>query len=82
MKTTIKCHMRDIVVSASSVPGYVDFNLMMGNIYTDGLCLTQDQCGELIFAIEQAAEAARQRADFQASPAGQMYAANYAAKAA
>lgn len=64
MKTTIKAHMKDIEVRPNPVAGFVDLTLWgekdpSGFRPSSGVSLSQDQAGALIFALEQAAEAAQ-----------------------
>lgn len=57
MKTTIKGHCRDIVVKPSPVGGMIELHLIAkgpNGGYMAGEVLTPEQCGALIFGIEQA----------------------------
>jgi hypothetical protein len=69
MKTTIKTHTKDIEVKPNAgVGGYVDLTLWgekdpLGFREASGVSLSLDQAGALIFALEQAAEAAQLKAD-------------------
>jgi hypothetical protein len=64
MKTTIKTHTLDVIVKPVSIIGYADcIELSLfesgpkGRGYVACIMLTEDQCGALIFGIEQALEA-------------------------
>lgn len=70
MKTTIKTVARQIVVQPDILrAGSVSVTVLPNPLDALGMCitLTQDQIGALLFALEQAAEAARinqERRDF------------------
>lgn len=61
MKTTIKTRSRQIIVQPSpAVPGNVLLMVFASEFDPpSAITLTQDQAGALIFALEQAAEAAK-----------------------
>lgn len=60
MKTTIRCHTKDLIVRPSPVAGMVELNLVSRGWHGGpalGEVLTADQCGTLMFALECALEA-------------------------
>lgn len=61
MKTTIKLDLTKAVVIEPEGKG-VRLSIMVGSIPAYRQSLTPDQCGAFLFALEQAAEAAAQRA--------------------
>jgi hypothetical protein len=60
MKTTVKTWSKDVVVMPNQTGTAIDLNVYLprteGGHYVAGLCLTPDQCGALIFGMEQALE--------------------------
>ena len=60
MKTTIRAHTKDVIVRPSPVAGMIELTLQAKQSseggFTSGVCLTADQAGALIFALEQALE--------------------------
>lgn len=60
MKTTVKLGPLQAIVIEPAPKGGVLFTMQMGSIAVGNFAASDDQCGAILFAIEQAAEASQQ----------------------